>query len=248
MQAHRNAGFELVFDPTTRMIAANSLLLIPMKNASVFAVSLWLSLVATAAPADGIGKVGEKWIYGHEGTRPLSNPPAAIRGDRTNEVVAIKGEAAGKRWLVKHTWGEKDENPGLLHLDAEKRLHEVEVGTSFSLTFAPPVPMEWTELSPGEKKTLESKMTVAGFELALKYEATRLPDETVRVPAGEFTLCRHIQVVVHGTDAQGQPSKSRSDYWFHPKANGLVKEVTLSNYDTEAKQTSTSTLKAHSAP
>jgi len=74
----------------------------------------------------------------------------------------------------------------------------------------------------------------------LKYEAKRLPDETVRVPAGEFTLVG-ISSRGHGVDAQGQPSKSRSDYWFHPKANGLVKEITISNYDTDTKQTSTST-------
>ena len=219
-----------------------------MKTLATLAAFLLLGLVLSVTAADGVGKVGEKWIYQHEGTRPLSNPPAAIRGDRTNEVIAVKGEAANKRWLLKHVWGEKDENPGILHLDAENRLHQVDVGTSLNLTFTPPVPMEWAELKSGEQKTYESKMAVAGFEVPLKYEANRLPDETVRVPAGEFTLCRHIQVVVHGTDAQGQPSKSRSDYWFHPKANGLVKEITISNYDTDAKQTSTSTLKTHSAP
>ena len=214
----------------------------------MFAASLLLGFVTTTVMADGVGQVGEKWIYQHEGTRPLSNPPAAIRGDRTNEVIAIQGEAANKRWLVKHTWGEKDENPGIFHMDAEKRLHQVEVGTSLTLTFAPPVPMEWPELKSGEEKTYESKMAVMGFEVPLKYEVKRLPDEAVRVPAGEFTACRHVQVVVHGIDAQGQPNQSRSDYWFHPKANGLVKEITISNYETDAKQTSTSTLKAHRAP
>jgi hypothetical protein len=219
-----------------------------MKNTPVFAASLLLAFVTTDVIAEGVGKVGEKWIYQHEGIRPLSNPPAAIQGDRTNEVVAIKGEAANKRWLLKHIWGEKDENPGTLYVDVDKRLHQVDVGSSLTLNFAPPVPMEWGELAVGEKKVSESKMAVAGFEIPLKYEAIRLPDDTVRVPAGEFTLCRHIQVVVHGTDAQGLPSKSRSDYWFHPKANGLVKEITISNYETDAKQSSTSTLKAHSAP
>jgi hypothetical protein len=242
------AGFDLVINlaqkDTHREFRTPDL----MKNASILAVPLMLVFVAATVIADGIGKVGEKWIYQHEGTRPLSNPPAAIRGDRTNEVIAIKGEAASKRWLLKHTWGENDENPGVLHLDAEKRLHQVEVGASFNLTFTPPVPMDWAELASGEKKTVESKMAVAGFEVPLKYEALRLPDETVRVPAGEFTLCRHIQVVVQGVDTQGQPSKSRSDYWFHAKVNGLVKEITISNYETDAKQTSTSTLKAHSVP
>jgi len=61
--------------------------------------------------------------------------------------------------------GENDENPGILHLDAENRLHQVDVGTSFSLTLTPPVPMEWAELKADEQKTYESKMAVAGVEV-----------------------------------------------------------------------------------
>jgi hypothetical protein len=217
-----------------------------MKNAAALAVCLWLSLTPTPLLAQGLGVVGEKWIYKHEGIRPMSSPPAAIRGDRTNEVIAIKGDGAAKRWFLKHVWGEKDENPGILQVDSDKRLHRVEAGSSLNLTFAPPAPMDFPELKPGEEKTSESKMTVMGFEILLRYEAKRLPDETVRVPAGEFALCRHLQVLVHGTDAQGQPAKTRTDYWFHPSANGLVKEVTVSNFGTDAQQTSTSTLKNHS--
>jgi len=81
-------------------------------------------------------------------------------------MMEINGDAAAKTWLWKHTWGEKDENPGILHIDAEKRMHQIGVGTAPSLTFAPAIPMEWTELKPGEAKSVESKMTVMGFEVA----------------------------------------------------------------------------------
>jgi hypothetical protein len=214
------------------------------------APALIFSLACTwATIASDPGEAGEKWIFEHDGTRPMSNPPEVFDGERTVEVVAVTGTGAKKRWHIKSTWGDNDENPSTAYIDSEKRIHQVDVGAALTLTFAPPPPQDWPDLKPGDETTFETTLTAMGFEVPLKYDVKRLPDETLRVPAGSFTDCRHVQLVVHGTDPQGQTNKTRYDLWLHPKVNNsTVKEVVVSNFESAESHTSTSLLKAHIKP
>jgi hypothetical protein len=101
----------------------------------------------------------------------------------------------------------------------------------------------------GESTTFETKLAVIGLEMPLKYEIKRLPDETVTVPAGKFAGCRRLQMIVRGTDPSGQPSQTRYDQWMAAEPGvGLVKEVVISNYQTDDSQRTTSLLKQHVIP
>jgi hypothetical protein len=193
-------------------------------------------------------KVGEKWIYEQEGPRPLSNPPTTVEGDRVDEVVAITGEGDSLRLQLKSVWGKNDETPSLATIDGRKRLHQVEIGEALTINFAPPVPTDWPDLKVGETTTFETKLAVMGFELPLKYEVKRLEDETITVPAGKFAGCRRIQMVVHGTDPSGQPNKNRYDHWFDTKGGGMVREIVVTNYQSDNSHRSICSLKEHIVP
>jgi len=189
-------------------------------------------------------KVGEKWTYKHEGPRPFADSSAAVQGDRTAEVIAIKGEGADRRFLLKNLWGTEDANPSVTHIDSKKLLHKVDIENLGVLAFTPPVPAIWS-LKPGEQKTLKTKMDVAGFSLAIEYLAKRLKDETITVPAGKFKDCQHVQVMTSTQDATGQPVKHKQDYWYHPKVGNLVRDIVVTNHEGGTSYTSTSVLKSH---
>ncbi len=189
-------------------------------------------------------EVGEKWTYKHEGARPFADSSATIKGDRTVEVVAIKGEGAEKRFLLKTLWGTEDANPSTIYIDSKKMLHKVDFKNLGILTFTPPVPVFWT-LKPGKQKTLKTMVDIAGFSLPIEYSVKRLKDETITVPAGIFKDCQHVQVITSAQDAMGQPVKHKQDYWYHPKAGNLVKDVVVTNYKGGTSYTSTSILKSH---
>jgi hypothetical protein len=189
-------------------------------------------------------KAGEKWIYKHEGPRPFADSSATIQGDRTVEVIAIKGDGADKRFLLKTIWGTEDANPTTTYIDTKKMIHKIDIGYLGSLGFTPPVPTIWL-LKPGEQKALKTQMHIAGFSLPIEYLAKRLKDETVTVPAGKFKNCQHIQVITSTQDATGQPVKHKQDYWFHPKVGNFVKDVVITNFQGDNNYTSTSVLKSH---
>jgi hypothetical protein len=214
---------------------------------AVIGLALSLACIPFLEAAD-VGKVGEKWIYEQEGPRPMSNPPVTVEGDRVDEILAITGEGEAKRWRIKSVWGKDDPTPSLAMIDARHRLHQVEVGSALTIGFTPPVPTDWPELKVDETTTFETKIAVMGFELPLKYEVKRLEDETVTVPAGTFANCRRIQMVVHGTDPSGQPNKTRYDHWMDVKGQGMIKEIVVSNFQSDNSQRSVCSLKEHIVP
>jgi hypothetical protein len=189
-------------------------------------------------------KMGEKWTYKHEGARPFADSSATIQGDRTVEVIAIKGEGADKRFLLKTLWGTEDANPTTTYIDTKKMIHKIDIEYLGALGFTPPVPAIWL-LKSGEQKTLKTQMDVAGFSLTIEYLAKRLKDETITVPAGKFKNCQHVQIISSLQDETGQTVKSKQEYWYHPKARNLVKEVIVTNYQGDNSYTSTSVLKTH---
>ena len=189
-------------------------------------------------------KMGEKWTYKHEGPRPFADSSATIQGDRTVEVIAIKGEGADKRFLLKTLWGTKDANPSTTYVDSKKMIHKIDIEYLGALGFTPPVPAIWL-LKQGEQKTLKTQMDVAGFSLNIEYKAKRLKDETITVPAGKFKNCQHVQIITSTQDATGQPVKHKQDYWYHSKVGNLVKDVVVTNDKSDNSYTATSLLKSH---
>ncbi len=219
-----------------------------MKTACIVTCLILSLACVQMVEAAGVGKPGEKWIYEQEGPRPLSNPPAAVEGDRVDEVVAVTGEGEGKRWQIKSVWGKNDEMPSVVTIDHRLRLHQVEVGSVMTITFTPPTPTDWPDLKVGESTLFETKIAVMGFEVPLRYEVKRLADETITVPAGKFDGCRRLQMVVAGIDSSGQPNRTRYDHWFDAKGHGLIKEIVVSNYQSDNSHRSVSSLKEHVVP
>jgi hypothetical protein len=209
----------------------------------------FLVLIALAALVSGSvyaedWQVGEKWTYQHEGPRPHSDGTTTVKGDRTVELTAIRGEGDQKRYLLKNQWGTEDANPATSHIDAKNMIHKIEIQAMAVLTLDPPIPALWS-LKVGQEKTLKSNMDFAGFALALEYKAKRLPDETLTVPAGAFKNCLHIQIVSTMQSDMTPTTKNKMDYWYHPKVKNMVKEVTVTNYEADNSYTGTSILKTH---
>ena len=215
-----------------------------MYKAKLLTVMITLILLACGSAYAEDWKVGEKWVYKHEGPRPFSDASNMVKGDRTAEVTAIKGEGANKRYLLKNVWGTEDANPTTSYIDPRNRLHKIEIQYMAVLLLAPPVPTVWP-LKAGEQKTLKTKMDAGGFSVPIEYVGKRLKDETVTVPAGKFENCQHVQIIITMQNEMGQPVKGKTEYWYHPKVRNLVKEVTVTNYQGENSYTATSLLKSH---
>ena len=188
-------------------------------------------------------KVGEKWTYKHEGPRPFSDPSVKIKGDRTVEVTKIEGEGLAKRYLLKTLWGTEDANPTTTYIDPNNTIHKIEIESMGILLFTPPVPAFWP-LKPNEQKTLKTNIDIGGFTMPFEYVAKRLKDETLTVPAGKFEKCRHVQIICSYQNEMGEPTKAKTDYWYHPKVKNFVKEVTIMNYQSDNSYTGTSVLKS----
>lgn len=192
-------------------------------------------------------KVGEKWAYKHEGPRPFSDPSNQIKGDRTVEVTKIEGEGAAKRYLLKTLWGTEDANPTTTYIDPNNLIHKMDIQYMAVLVFSPPVPAIWP-LKPGEQKTLKTNMDVGGFVIPIEYTTKRLKDETITIPAGKFEKCQHFEIISSLQNEMGEPIKVKTDEWYHPKVKNFVKEVTITNYQTDNSYTGTSVLKSHTTP
>ena len=189
-------------------------------------------------------KVGEKWVYQHEGPRPYSDPSSTVEGDRAMEVTALQGRGAQQRYLLKNMWGAADATPTTVHIDAKNMIHKIEIESVAVMLFDPPVPVFW-QLKVGEEKTLKTKMELGGFVIPIEYVAKRLKDETLTVPAGEFKNCRHMQIVGTTQSDMFPTSKSKVDHWYHPRVKNLVKETVITNYEGDNSYTATSVLKSH---
>jgi len=68
-----------------------------MYKINFISIAATLVIVAGGTAYAEDWKVGQKWIYQHDGPRPHSTPPTTIKGDRTIEVTSIQGEGAAKR-------------------------------------------------------------------------------------------------------------------------------------------------------
>ena len=126
-----------------------------MSKISLFLVAVMLVTLVVADGQAEDWKVGEKWAYQHEGPVPFSDPSSRIEGDRTMEVIAIQGEGAEKRYLLKNHWGTTDINPSTSYIDVKNLIHKIDVQDMVVILFDPPFPAIWT-LKAGEEKSGDS--------------------------------------------------------------------------------------------
>ena len=210
---------------------------------------LWLAAIALALLATGSlwaedWQIGEKWVYQHQGPRPYSDGSATVKGDRTMELTAIRGQDDQKRYLLKNAWGTEDTNPTTSHIRAKNMIHRIDIQDMGTLAFEPPFPVFWT-LEVGQEKSLTSKTDFIGFAMTIEYKAKRLEDESLTVPAGSFADCQHVRVVSTMRSDMMPASTSRMDYWYHASVKNFVKEIIITNYQSDSSYTGTSVLKAH---
>ena len=215
-----------------------------MRRTKLFVVVVTLTALICGTIYAEDWRVGERWIYKHEGPRPFSTASTEVKGDRTVEVIAIEGEGLNKRYALKTVWGTEDQMPTTAYIDPNNLLHKIEIQYMGVMTLKPPVPSIW-RLKPGEQKTLKAMMEIAGFSIPIEYVAKRLKDETVTAPAGKFEKCQHVQIMISSQNQMGQPVKHKQDYWYHPKVRNLVMDKVVTNFEGGASYTATSTLKSH---
>jgi len=215
-----------------------------MYKVHLFFIIVTLVVLAGGSVYGEDWKVGEKWIYKHEGPRPYSDPSATVKGDRTVEVTAIKGEGTNKRYLLKNKWGTEDVNPATSYIDPNNMIYKIDIESLVIVLFYPPIPAIWP-LKSGQQKTLKTKMEVMGFSIPIEYVAKCLKDETISVSAREFKNCQHVQIISSLQNEMGQTVKSKMDYWYHPKVKGLVKEIIITNYQSDSSYSATSVLKSY---
>ena len=218
-----------------------------MDKVKFLSVMITLAVVAGGMAHAEDWKVGDKWTYKHEGPRPFSDPSAQIKGDRTVEVTKIEGAGAAERYLLKTLWGTEDANPTITYIDPKNMIHKMDIQYMAVLNLNPPVPAIWS-LKPGEQATLKTNMDVGGFLIPMEYVTTRLKDETLTVPAGTFEKCQHIQIICSLQNEMGEPVKVKTDQWYHPKVKNFVKEVSITNYQSDNSYTGTSILKSYISP
>jgi len=179
-------------------------------------------------------EVGQRWEYRHEGPRPGGIEPNEIDGERIMHVIGVIEEPEGKQWIIEERFT-KDKNAiGRLYVNEEHLLMAIEIenekGEVAKLRYDPPVPHQVTELNIGEERTIDTslKMDSVEFSLPSTIVIRRLEDETITTPAGEFVDCRHYKITTKSTfniKIAKVPFTEEWERWYHPKVNGLVKEV-----------------------
>jgi len=208
----------------------------------------WL-LVAVALLSGSVygedWRVGQTWVYQHQGPRPYSDGLSTVQGDRVVTVLGIKGTGANGRYLVKNVFGRNDPNPATSHIDAKGLIHQTDIDSLATIAFNPPIPAFWTGLRVGEQRVLKTTMNVSGLSLPLTYTVKRLMDEVVIVPAGRFTDCIRVQIISSMENPTGGgTSRTKMDQWYHPLVKNFVKEKIVTNFQAENSYAATSVLKS----
>jgi hypothetical protein len=204
------------------------------RYAMIMSVFLCLPLVCTAQARGPQFEVGQRWEYRHEGPRPGSVEPKPIDGCRILRVVAIRDDQEAKRWVVEDRFTNDRDVVGRLYVDESRLLTAIEIengkGEVAKLNYEPPVPYDGISLSVGAEETIETALSLESgqFRLPCTVVIRRLEDETVATPAGEFVDCLHYRTTTHSTvdiRIARIPVTEERERWYHPQANGLVKEV-----------------------
>ena len=201
-------------------------------------MSTLVGLLSVVSRADLDAKdpfeVGQRWAYKHEGPRPGSIEPNDIDGERIIHVIGVVEEPEGKQWIIEDRFTNDPKAIGRLYVNSERLITAIEIenkkGEAVKLQYDPPVPHQMLELNIGEEKTIDTslKMDSAKFSLPSTIVIRRLDDETITTPAGEFVNCQHFKTTsksIFNIKIAKIPFTEERDRWYHPKVNGLVKEV-----------------------
>ncbi|MFC1634981.1 hypothetical protein ACFL5Z_09075 [Planctomycetota bacterium] len=179
-------------------------------------------------------EVGQRWVYKHEGPRPGSMEPNDINGERIMHVIGVVEGPEGKQWIIEDRFTNDEKAIGRLYINKQRLLTAIEIknekGEAAKLRYDPPAPHQVMELNIGQEKTIETslKMDSAKFTLPSTIVIRRLDDETITTPAGEFVDCRYYQIKtksIFNIKIAKIPFTEERERWYHPKINGLVKEV-----------------------
>ncbi len=222
-----------------------------MKNAIyVFVGIVLIGCLSCFAQADDPFAVGEKWTYEHDGAIPMRPPDSTITGDRTREVVVIQGDGEEKRWVILEAWGDDDEWAGKRFVGADRMYDRMEGGGDRVITINPATLYDGLNLKPGEEKNLESTFEFgADWSFPMKLTAKRVKDETIKVPAGEFENCIHVQseeaVTFTPPNGDEMTITTKRKQWFHSDVNGLVKEIFMIGLPNGGEEKGVSELKLY---
>lgn len=247
-----------------------------MKKHSIFAVFvLCVSMLPAAAETVAVEsgrayQIGEKWVYQHKGPKIERWEPSwdlePFEGERTKEVVSVEESNGKKCWVIKESFGATDLVQTHHYVDDRNLVGKfktvmLQMGGEGVVTLNKPgYPFDYVGLKIGEEKEFKSQRVVVPFystyPLSIRFK--RLENQTVEVPAGKFKNCRHLRVSISYTvpwhedlDWRQFSIRRDTDFWYHPRANGIVKEITHSEpfeFMGEIRQgyTITSVLKSYS--
>ncbi len=222
-----------------------------MRSVVVTSLGILIAVfMAGIAQAGDPYAVGEKWVYRHEGAVPMRPPDFTISGDRTREVMEIKGEGEAKRWMIQELWGSGDEWAGKRAVSADRMYDRIESGEDRVSNVKPAYPYELMGLKPDEEKKFESEFQFGeDWKFPIVMTAKRVKDETVKVPAGEFENCIHVvyeeTATFTGQDGNEMKITTKREQWLHPKVNGLVKEIYTAQGPNGETDKGTSELKSY---
>jgi len=206
----------------------------------ILSLSIGIALVASAQPSlaqnnqtvfenegtiEKTPAIGTKWTYQHIGMRSSGNIGLPSDGDRTREIVASRTIDGNKLWESRETWGNNDADPVRYLYDEKGFVHQVEQGAEVE-TISPPMAFDFIDLKPGEIRETEGVGKMSEGDIRFQVKATRLMDETIDTSAGVFKNCLKIQTIltVYHPRFNNVPIQLIYMNWYHPKANGLVKE------------------------
>ena len=170
--------------------------------------------------------VGDQWVYEHKGPRPFKDPSVSLNGDRTREIVRCETSDDKKVWVFRDEWGDPSQLT-ICYVDEKNECCRFEEENNVIIENDTPFPFEYRDLAVNETSEIISHATMRGMQkLKLQISATRLSDEAVATPAGNFQNCRHIKKESTITDSSQTPPvvcTYTEDYWYHPSVNGFVK-------------------------
>jgi hypothetical protein len=179
-------------------------------------------------------KVGQKWVYDHEGPRPGAMEPNAINGQRVLQIVSRTEQEGKTLWVIEERFTRDPNVVGRLYVDDTRLLRSLDIanakGDVARLTYESAIAYQAMDMEVGEQKTLKTKLVTADgkFTIPTTVEVNRLGNETVVTGAGRFEACRHFEVVttsVINLKLAKIPMKETRQRWYSDQVNGLVKEV-----------------------
>jgi hypothetical protein len=208
-------------------------------------VVLLMGIVASAQPSGntqdpgkavtvGQFKVGQQWVYDHEGPRSGAMEPNAINGQRILQVVSRTDQGALRPWVIEERFTHDPNVVSYLYVDDARMLLSLDVknqtGEAMRLTYESAIAYQAMAMKVGEQRTVKTRLLSSDgkFKVPIQIEVQRLEDEAVDSPAGLFQDCRHFEFAMTSSidlKLVKIPIKETRHRWYSDRVGGLVKEV-----------------------